>query len=52
LGSEEGKVVSGLMGACGRGKKSSVWVEFYVFGGQHYDEILIRLLKNAFGQKI
>jgi len=32
--------MSGLLGMCGTGKNFSIWTEF-VFGGQHYGEILI-----------
>jgi hypothetical protein len=43
LGSEDGSVLgTGLFGVCSRGTKLSVWDEI-LFGGQHYEDILMTL---------
>jgi len=41
--------MSGLLGMCSTGKNFSIWGEF-VFGGQHYDEILIMLVGLSFSE--
>jgi len=41
--------MNGLLGKCSTGKNFSIWAEF-VFGGQHYGEILITLVGLSFSE--
>jgi hypothetical protein len=51
LGSDEGNVLgTEMLRVCSRGTELGVWAEF-VFGGQHYEAILMTLERLCFEEK-
>jgi hypothetical protein len=51
LGSEKGNVLgTEMLRVCSTGTKLGVWAEF-VFGGQHYETILMTLERLRFEEK-